>query len=271
MIRVFCWSRLSVISVLFLSAFVLGIISPLQAQNIPLQFQLILSPEQGAASGLREIWQLPLVINSDRNQIIAVTPLNDSVYVLTKQGYLISIDATAGTTQWKIQLPGSGSTTLRPTNYAPNQILIVCQGQIMIIDSRSGKILESASLSFAPATNPLVGDDHIYLGALNDSMYALTAEFPISNVWFQLSVGDSFTSDPVLVQDTLIFASRSGTLWGKPADDGQGGWNRQLGGSVIASPAASDEYVYYPCMDGKVYSVEAATGIVPWTTRLPGK
>ncbi|HTV48138.1 MAG TPA: PQQ-binding-like beta-propeller repeat protein [Phycisphaerae bacterium] len=271
MIRTFCKNLLSIISILVLPLWIMGISTPLEAQT-PIQFQQILTPDQSAAAGLHEIWQLPLVVDPNQNRIIAITPLDDAVYVLTSEGFLINIDKNAGTTRWRIQLPSAGVITSRPVDFATNEILIVSQGQVLILDSRTGKVVpgQSQTLSFAPGTNPLVGDGHIFIGGLNDSMYALSNDFPLYNIWFQLATGDSFTSDPVLVEDMLIFGSRSGMLWGKPAEDGQGGWGRQLGGAIIASPAATDENVYYPCMDGKVYAVEAASGIVSWATRLPG-
>jgi outer membrane protein assembly factor BamB len=191
--------------------------------------------------------------------------------VLTRHGYMVCIRAHVGTIRWTIKIPGTAGSISRPEPFAPHEFMLLVSGHLLILNSRTGAIIHDKSLDMAPGTNPIMDENTILIGSLHNHMYALSANWPPRQLWFQLDRGDSFITDPVVVDGEVVFASRNGIIYARDLADGTGGWKRRVGGHVLASPAAAHGIVYFPCMDSNVYAVNADTGISPWITRLPGE
>ncbi|MGC9261577.1 MAG: PQQ-binding-like beta-propeller repeat protein [Phycisphaerae bacterium] len=218
-----------------------------------------------------QLWQLPVGIGARSHDSVAnIWHLGNNLYILTRHGYMISIRANAGIIRWTIKLPGIAASISAPEAFADHQFMILVSGNMLIIDARNGTIVHKTSLQFAPGTNPILRDDHIFIGSLHDDMFALSTNWPPRQLWFQLKRGDSFISDPVVNDGHVLFGSHNGIIFSRDILDGTDGWHRHVGGPLLASPAAANGVAYFPCMDGNVYAVNVRTGISPWITRLPG-
>ncbi len=218
-----------------------------------------------------QIWQLPVGIGSRSHDSVAnIWHLGNNLYILTRHGYLISIRATAGIIRWTIKLPGISAGISAPEAFADHQIMMLVSSYMLILDTRNGMIVHKTALKFAPGTNPVLREEHIFIGSLHDDMFAYSTHWPPRQLWFQLDRGDSFVSDPVVKDGHVLFGSRKGIIFSRDIFDGTDGWHRHVGGHLLASPAVANGVAYFPCMDSNVYALNVSTGISPWITRLPG-
>ena len=223
-------------------------------------------------AGFERLWELPVGIGARTGDSVAnLWQLGNNLMVLTRHGYMVCIRSGSGTIRWTIKLPATADSISQPKPFAKDQFMLLVSGHMLIIDSRNGSIIHNKSLHLAPGTNPIMKSNTILIGSLHDRMYALSTNWPPRQLWYQLDRGDSFVTDPVLVDDSVIFGSRSGIIFSRSLSDGTGGWKRHVGGHLLANPAVAHGVVYFPCMDSNVYAINAETGVSPWITRLPGE
>ncbi len=223
-------------------------------------------------AGFEQLWELPVGIGARTGDTVAkLWRLGNNLIVLTRHGYMVCIRSGAGTIRWTIKLPGTADSTSQPKAFAKNQFMLLVSGHMLIIDSRNGSIIHNQSLHIAPGTNPIMKGSTILIGSLHNRMYALSTNWPPRQLWYQLDRGDSFITDPVLVDGSVVFGSRNGVIFSRDLADGTGGWKRHVGGHLRANPVALHGIVYFPCMDSNVYAINAETGVSPWIARLPGE
>ncbi|MHB1767412.1 MAG: outer membrane protein assembly factor BamB family protein [Phycisphaerae bacterium] len=250
-------------------AILLGLVMGLPAM---VQAAAPISKAAAKKAGFEQLWELPVGIGSHTGDSVAkLWQLGNNLIILTRHGYMVCIRAQVGTIRWTIKIPGTAGSISRPEPFATHQFMLLVSGHLLILDTRNGTIIHNKSLLMAPGTNPIMNKDTILIGALHDRMTALSAKWPPRQLWFQLDRGDSFVSDPVVVDGEVVFGSRNGLIYARDLADGTGGWKRHVGGHLLASPAVAHGVVYFPCMDSNVYAVDANTGISPWITRLPGE
>ena len=223
-------------------------------------------------AGFERLWELPVGLGAHTGDSVAkLWQLGNNIIVLTRHGYMVCIRAHVGTIRWTIKIPGTAGSISQPKPFAKDQFMLLVSGHLLILDSRNGAIIHNKSLHLAPGTNPIMKDNTILIGSLHDRMYALSANWPPRQLWFQLDRGDSFITDPVVVDGSVVFGSRNGIIFSRELSDGTGGWKRPVGGHLLANPVVAHGVVYFPCMDSNVYAINAETGLSPWIARLPGE
>ena len=221
---------------------------------------------------LKVLWQMPLGLGPrTHDRITHVWLLGKNVYVLTKYGYLICINASSGSIQWTQQYAVRGQATLEPISYGKNHLLIVAGSKLLVVSKADGSVTKSQTLKFAPSTRPLISNGRMFIGAYHDRMYVLSPHIPIFMHWAQFSRGDAFLSRPIVLDGMMVCGSQDGRVWGHIATDGSGGWRRLLSGSVVADLGTDGHLVFVPCLNHNLYAINASTGLAPWITRLPGR
>ncbi len=234
-------------------------------------------------TGLHTLWQIPIGLTpADRDRVLHLARVGSLVFVLTARGYLVGINAADGTIRGSTKVPGEGDLVKGIVRFGRHQVLLTALGELLDMNTRTGKMVHRQVLKFAPGTAPLVTPAGIFIGDLAGQMHALSAKFPLYGQWFQEAAGDSFQTNPVLAgrrsrrldkaSGRLVFVSRQGVLWGRDPADGQGGWRRRLGGRVtVGGLTAGDGLVFVPCLDHKLYAIDPESGMAPWIIHLPGR
>jgi outer membrane protein assembly factor BamB len=221
---------------------------------------------------LKVLWEMPLGLGARTHDRIArLWLVGNKVYVLTRYGFLICIKASSGTILWTQKYTARGQATLEPILYGKKRLLIVSGSKVLIVNKDDGTVAKSEALKFAPSTRPLISNDRMFIGAYHNRMFVLSPHLPLFMQWAQYSRGDAFLSRPVVLNGMAVCGSQNGHLWGHIATDGSSGWRRELSGAIDANLGTDGRLVFVPCMNHNLYAVNAATGIAPWITRLPGR
>ncbi len=233
----------------------------------------VVSQSQCLEAGIQERWQIPLGFSRRHpDAVAAIWPEGKAVYVATQRGFLISINARAGTINWDAKPARLAQTMSRPMHYAKGQIMILANGYAKILSVADGRVLKSMNLRKAPGGRPILFNGRLLLGASYGGFYGLSSSFPDTIRWAQYSRNDSFVSDPVLAKNgSVTFAGTRGEVWNKDATDGTGTWKRILGSGVTAPLSTNNKLVFVPCHNDNLYAFRVANGRCPWILHLPGQ
>lgn len=234
---------------------------------------LLLPAKQGRKAGLQEAWQLPLGLRRFGHDAIAgIYPENGKVYLSTQRGYLISIDASSGTVNWRRQVGNGVIPMRRPADLRhKKRVLVATSGNLLYLNRQTGQTLHQFDLHFPPGTPPLVASRTVLIGSLHAKYFGLFYADPRVPRWAQPHRHDSFVSRPVLLPgDRIVFASRNGRVWKRDVLTGHGGWPRRVDGGVTAPLSADGGNVYVPCTNGQLYAFNISTGDNSWYVQLRG-
>ena len=81
---------------------------------------------------------------------------------------------------------------------------------------------------------------------------------------WNMRIGHSIRSAPVLRDEILYVTSISGFLHAIHAENGAVKFKFQAGGSIHSTPSLSGDHILFGCDNGKVYAVEGRSGTKVW-------
>lgn len=90
-------------------------------------------------------------------------------------------------------------------------------------------------------------------------------------VKWKFATGDRVVSSPVLAEGVIFFGSDDGKVYAVDAETGIQRWAFATRGPAPASPAVSGGMVYFPSYDGRFYAVDARTGRLKWKFSTGGE
>ncbi|HWL92391.1 MAG TPA: PQQ-binding-like beta-propeller repeat protein [Phycisphaerae bacterium] len=128
--------------------------------------------------------------------------------------------------------------------------------------------IQSVTLPFA-ATCPAVADSHnLYIGAANQRFYSLEIVSGLRN--WETSVPHNVTAPPLLLGDSLYFASEAGrvtacAIVSTPRSEARQRWEFETEGPVFHGIAIAGEYLYVASNDRQLYALNRQDGRRVWS------
>ena len=151
---------------------------------------------------------------------------HDALVIGTRDGTLIALDRTNGSTLWSFELQGAE---------------------------------ESRSVY----GTPVFANDTIYFSGYDGSLYALSAAGSLK--WReQVGDGEPLVGGPALVDGVLLATSSDGRLYAFESESGSRTWSIETGNMVWSTPVVADGIAYFGSMDRTLYAVNVATGTIVW-------
>jgi outer membrane protein assembly factor BamB len=120
------------------------------------------------------------------------------------------------------------------------------------------------------ASGPAVVDGFVYIGSLDDNVYALNSSTG-NEIWNYTSYApvDSF---PAIDNSVVYIGSDDNNVYALNATTGSKIWSYHTGGSIETSPTVLAGVVYVTSTyDGNIYALNATTGSKIWSYFLGGK
>lgn len=169
----------------------------------------------------------------------------DRLYLPSMDHNLYAIDPQTGAEVWRTEdlggamvgTPALGDGVLYQGTFG---------GELLAIDMASGQVQQRFSTQGWVWAGPtLTEDGRLYFGDLNGYFYALNAA-DLSQIWsIQPETGESraISDRPLIVNDTILIASRSGNLYAVDAANGNQRWNQLIGGQLHGTPVQVGETI----------------------------
>ncbi len=221
--------------------------------------------------GLRKVWERQ-VATAPGEKINNAWRVGDSVYLTTDQSRILRIVAASGVMAWDAVVGSAASNFHRPVEISGGkEILIMDRGNFFVLNKETGRLIHSTPIGFLATTTPIIIQTTLCVGG-NDYFHGLFVDQLGGQRWVTYAANDSFVSDPALIGDTLIIASRTGRLWRISGADGNWVWkDRKTNGDVVAGLATDTHAVFVPSLDHYLYAFDATTGGELWNQRLDGE
>ena len=131
--------------------------------------------------------------------------------------------------------------------------------------------------------SPALNGDSLFIGSDNGNLYALDAAS--GNLLWKFTSQGIVRSKPAIAGNLVYFTSDDGSLYAVYLKDGTKAWSTDIGNFIAranreelgnspaptgydyvqSSPVVADGTVYAGSLDGKLYALDALTGVVNWT------
>jgi eukaryotic-like serine/threonine-protein kinase len=139
----------------------------------------------------------------------------------------------------------------------------------------------------AVVSSPAAADGVIYVGSADGNLYALDQETGAQK--WKFDTGEPVVSSPAVANGLVYFLGSDGALYAVMVATGAPKWRFATGGErrfearnlhgltpaaetmpdpmdhFLSSPAVFNNRVYFGSSDGKVYAVDAVTGVLQWS------
>jgi len=186
----------------------------------------------------------------------------NSLYIVTHDEKLYSIDIRNGNIQWQKPLFGSLLFGAKPVVVEDTILLVTAYGRVYAF-SKKGKELWQKDLDAGVYSSPTVYNKKIYIGTDDHSVYCMnTGNGKIQ--WKFSTDSRIVTSSPEVKKDTVYVGAYSGTLYAIDAIEGEQKWVFKADTSIMASPVIYNEKVYVTSMAGVLFALDENNGEVKW-------
>lgn len=178
---------------------------------------------------------------------------SDTVYVSTKGGHLIALDAATGDEQWT-------AATDSHLYYSPavteNTVLDAGSGSLFAFDAATGENKWEVNLTGQPTAVTLDGD-RVYVGtSFSGDLYCVALDG--ETIWTRGSAASSYA--PAVADGSLFFAHGSQVV--ALTDTGENDWSRDLGANVVTPPAIDSDTLYVGRSDGMITALSTSGGVL---------
>jgi outer membrane protein assembly factor BamB len=218
-----------------------------------------------------EIWYHHSGSSLSTSSSIAVA--NDIIY-LNAPGMFWALNAMDGTELWRYPLGNNasptvvdgvvyfGATTISDKESKMDELVVALDaitGTKLWHTPIGNDIYDSSGFS-----SPVVVDGVVYIGALDNNVYALNAKD--GEILWRFTTGRPVVSSPVVVDGVVYIGSYDYNVYAIDASDGKKLWNYHTDGLVDSTPAVVNGEIYLSSSFGhNLYCLNAVNGEKLWS------
>lgn len=169
-----------------------------------------------------EVWTTDLAAEGSRPTVV-----DGTVYVGTRDGVVVALDATDGEERWRRSL---GGARVRQPAVVDSTVYVgglrASSGTVVALEAETGEVVwQESTTRVGPDQAPALTDDAVFVGGRGDG------------------------------QAQLVAHDRS---------DGSRQWTTDAGTGLVGPPTATADTVYAGATDGMFYAVDRSSGAIQW-------
>ncbi len=226
--------------------------------------------------GLERAWWSQATVNPKRDKVKYMVLDEENVYLQGTGGTVTAFDAESGKRLWSVQL-GNRDEPIFPGVSNEKHFLTVNGMALYCIERFSGKVLWELALPAMPSVGPSVDDQHIYIGALDGSIYSfelrkinelylkhLLPQWSYQAMRWRYRTSKEITTTAYSTGRLVNFASRDGSLYAVSALERDLNWQFETNAPITAPLAATSDSLILASEDYFVYCLNRDNGLVRW-------
>ena len=230
--------------------------------------------------GLELAWSNQAVMNPARDKVTHITVDEDLVYIQSSAGSITAFDNETGKQLWARQL-GQRDSPQYPAVSNNDDVMVVSGITLYNIEKFRGGIQWKIVLPKVPSTSPATDDTHVYIGALDGSVYAfsirklqelynerLLPQFRRDALVWRFKTAKKVTTPPISDGFVVNFASRDKSLYSISTTQSKMIWQFETDEPISAPMAAAmvgeDSVILLASEDFNVYCIGLTNGQIRW-------
>ena len=226
--------------------------------------------------GLERAWWSQATVNPKRDKVKYMVLDEENVYLQGTGGTVTAFDAESGRRLWSVQL-SNRDEPIFPGVSNDKHFLTVGGLTLYCLERFSGKVLWELTLPVMPSVGPSVDDQHIYVGALDGSIYSfdirkidelsrlrLLPTWSYQAIRWRYRTSKEITTKAYSTGRSVNFASRDGSLYAVSALDPDLNWQFETSAPITAPLAATNDSLIVASEDYFVYCLNRDNGLVRW-------
>ncbi len=217
-------------------------------------------------AGLAKSWQLALPLEADQ-QLTNLYLVDDQLYLPTADGYVFAVHAETGAIRWLRRISSEGYRIWRPC-HSGERVIFSTPSTILQLDRITGEGIDHMRLDFAGGTSPVSDGSRMFVGGVNQRMYAFDVTNPL-HTW-RVRTDGPITAAPVVRGDRVFFACDNGSVYACAAYDKSSPRQNRTFGAVTADLVADAEGIYVASLDHALYLFDPLFLQLRWRTRFSG-
>ena len=204
----------------------------------------------------------------------------DVVYVASKKGEVVALDAADGREEWRSS-PGGGNGGFGGAFGAPaigDKFIYIGgagnsdgeEARLQVLDRETGKLEGQSTINLgAVVGGPALSDGLVIVGSDDGNLYAFVedVEDTVELAWFFKTRGPVWSA-PVVTDGLVYFGSMDRHVYAVHSTGDLAGkeeWRFKTGGSVVGKPLLLDGMVIIGSFDKKLYALDARTREELWS------
>ncbi|TXT34679.1 MAG: pyrrolo-quinoline quinone [Planctomycetota bacterium] len=226
--------------------------------------------------GLERAWWSQATINPRRDKIQYMVLDEENVYLQGTGGSVTAFDAESGKRLWSVQL-GNRDEPIFAGVSNDKHFLTISGMTLYCIERFGGRILWELTLPAMPSVGLSVDDQHIYIGALDGSIYSfelkkidelyhkrLLPQWSYQAMRWRYRTSKEISTTAYSTGRLVNFASRDGSLYAVGALERDLAWQFETSAPITAPLAATNDSLILASEDYFVYCLNRENGLVRW-------
>ncbi|MBM3968790.1 MAG: pyrrolo-quinoline quinone [Planctomycetes bacterium] len=226
--------------------------------------------------GLERSWWSQATLNPKRDKVKYMVLDEENIYLQGTGGTVTAFDAESGKRLWSVQL-GNRDEPIYPGVSNEKYFLTVNGMSLYCIERFNGKVLWELTLPAMPSVGPSVDDQHIYIGALDGSIYSfelqkinemylkrMLPQWSYQALRWRYRTSKDITTKAYSTGRLVNFASRDGSLYAVSALERDLNWQFETNAPITAPLATTLDSLILASEDYFVYCLNRDNGLVRW-------
>ncbi|MEZ4504896.1 MAG: PQQ-binding-like beta-propeller repeat protein [Thermomicrobiales bacterium] len=173
----------------------------------------------------------------------------DAILIGGDDGDLFSISRDNGHLLWKTTLDSAIYSTPAISN---GRVFVTTEGQtVSAVDLETGDLIWSYPVG--GASSPAVADGIVYVGSSDGALYAIDAESGGTPMWL-FATGNKTVQSPVIAGEHVVVAAGA-MLYSLDRETGEVVWQYPVGDTITTEPVILDGYLYAGDKNGYFYAL----------------
>ena len=216
--------------------------------------------------GLKRAWYKQIPLDRTRDRIASVTLDHGGLFVQTREGLLVALDAESGETLWSRQI-GSGELLVSEIGASEKHVAVLSGSTIFLMARADGSVMWTREVRNAVGAGPAVSKNHVYVPMANGMFEGYQIDKPNKPPFIKSSSGRAMVQPFVTwgeIQETVCWPTDRGLFYVMGADSQRVRFRVEARDSVVAPPAYFAPYIYPGSIDGNLYRVHELSGQILW-------
>lgn len=205
--------------------------------------------------------------NSNMGSTATISVGQNTIIASSQWGGLYAHDLKTGALKWERKDDGLRNRASSAT-ISKHSLHILSEKKYFEINLETGETIKSKSFPFRVdvTSTPLICNDNIYLGTANKGLVSLNKNTLEINWNFNIDKAlihtvpytrystTSIETSPIMVGNTIFFASSDGKIYGIDAIKGHLVWSHHTGAPILSSVAISGNALFAADFGGNIYA-----------------